>query len=100
MITAKKAQEKHGKSTGNTKNAGLITMAHQFNNDSGMTLPKKGPSTVEENAHGEKGDPEEDINEGPQGRISPFNISKTDQYFCPQVNTIASTVTLQVWFES
>ena len=74
MITAKKAKEKNGKSTRNTKkkqNADLITMPHQFDNETRMTLPNKRPSTEEGNAHG---DSEEEIDEGPQGRVVRYFI--------------------------
>lgn len=73
MITAKKAKEKNGKSTRNTKkkNVDLITMPHQFDNEPRMTLPNKRPSTEEGNAHG---DSEEEIDEGPQGRVVRYFI--------------------------
>ena len=53
------------------KNADLITMPHQFDNESRMTLPNKRPSTEEGNAHG---DSEEEIDEGPQGRVVRYFI--------------------------
>jgi hypothetical protein len=51
-ITSKKTQEKRKKTANREETrkkiyTGLITMAHQFNTEPEMTLPKNGPSTEE-----------------------------------------------------
>jgi hypothetical protein len=67
-----KKKTANGQETRKKKITGLITMARQFNNEPEMTLPANGPSTEEGNAHGDRGNHEEEIDgaaKDPQGRI-------------------------------